>query len=177
MVMSKDDTIQIDGAAVAARILGKMPASDRKRIVESIRVLNPESAVKIETIILAQALPAITKKTSSSAKASIPAKKPTRPISEVTAISDRDLQDLLREVPQHDVVLALKNAAPEVQEKILSNLSGTRAAQVETELRELPSVQVEQVEAAQARIMRKADDIYSEESPNPAPRRLRSRLA
>jgi hypothetical protein len=33
------------------------------------------------------------------------------------------------------------------------------------------------VEAAQARIMRKADDIYTEESQNPAPRRLRSRLA
>lgn len=175
--MSKDDTIQIDGAAVAARILGKMPAADRKRIVESIRVLNPESAVKIETIIVAQALPPITKRPPTSAKPSVPAKKPARSISEVTSLSERDLQDILREVPQHDVVLALKNAAPEVQEKILSNLSGTRAAQVENELRELPSVQTEQVEAAQARIMRKADDIYSEESPNPAPRRLRSRLA
>jgi flagellar motor switch protein FliG len=141
--MSKDDTIQIDGAAVAARILGKMPAADRKRIVESIRVLNPESAVKIETIILTQALPPITKKTSIPARASVPAKKPARPIAEVTSLSDRDLQDILREVPQQDVVLSLKNATPEVQ----------------------------------ARIMRKADDIYSEESPNPAPRRLKSRLA
>jgi flagellar motor switch protein FliG len=175
--MSKDDTIQIDGAAAAARILGKMPAADRKRIVESIRVLNPESAVKIETIILAQALPPITKKTSTPGRASTPAKKPARPITEVTSLSDRDLQDILREVPQQDVVLSLKNATPEVQEKILSNLSQTRALQVEAELRELPPVHTEQVEAAQARIMRKADDIYSEESPNPAPRRLKSRLA
>ena len=175
--MSKDENIQIDGAAAAARILGKMPASDRKRIVESIRMLNPESAVKIETIILAQALPPITKKPSSPTRATTPPKKPARPIAEVTSLSDRDLQDILREVPQQDVVLALKNATPDVQEKILSNLSGTRALQVETDLQELPPVQAEQVEAAQARIMRKADEIYTEEPQNPAPRRLRSRLA
>jgi flagellar motor switch protein FliG len=175
--MSKDETIQIDGAAVAARILGKMPAADRKRIVESIRVLNPESAIKIETIILAQALPPGTKKTLASTKSSATIKKPARPISDVTTLSDRDLQDILREVPQQDVVLALKNTSPEVQEKILSNLSGARAAQVETELRELPPAKAEQIEAAQTRIMRKSDEIYSEDSPDPTPRRLRSRLA
>ncbi len=175
--MSKDETIQIDGAAAAARILGKMPAADRKRIVESIRVLNPESAVKIETLILAQSLPPITKKPSGAARTTIPAKKPARPITEVTSLSDRDLQDVLREVPQRDVVLSLKNATPEVQEKILSNLSETRALQVEMELGELPPIQPDLVEAAQARIMRKADEIYTEESQNPAPRRLRSRLA
>jgi flagellar motor switch protein FliG len=177
MSMSKDETIQIDGAAVAARILGKMPAGDRKRIVESIRVLNPESAVQIETLILAQALPPITKKPSGGARTTIPAKKPARPITEVTSISDRDLQDILREVPQHDLVLSLKNTSPEVQEKILSNLSETRALQVEVELRELPPIQADLVEAAQARIMRTADRIYTEESQNPPPRRLRSRLA
>lgn len=174
--MSKDETIQIDGAAVAARILGKMPAGDRKRIVESIRVLNPESAVQIETLILAQALPPITKQTSSTARPT-PRKKPARPITEVTSFSDRDLQDVLREVPQQDLVLSLKNATPEVQEKILSNLSETRALQVATELRELPPMQADIVEAAQARIMRKADELYGDETPNPAPRRLRSRLA
>lgn len=177
MSMSKDETIQIDGAAVAARILGKMPAGDRKRIVESIRVLNPESAVQIETLILAQALPPITKKPSGGARTTIPANKPARPITEVTSFSDRDLQDVLREVPQQDLVLSLKNTTPEVQEKILSNLSETRALQVATELRELPPMQADIVEAAQARIMRKADELYGDETPNPAPRRLRSRLA
>ncbi len=175
--MSKDETIQIDGAAAAARILGKMPASDRKRIVESIRVLNPESAVRIETLIVAQALPPITNKTSTPLKPTAGVKKPARPIAAVTSFSDRDLQDILREVPQQDVVLSLKNATPEVQEKILSNLSETRALQVEAELRELPPLQADIVEAAQGRIMRKADELYGDESPAPTAPRLRSRLA
>lgn len=166
--MSEDKTIEVHGAEVAARILRHLSSDERTRIVKAIRATDPEAAVKIETIILAQQ----------------PTSAPRRPkssltIEKITEITDSDLQNILRNVPQQDVLISLKTASPEVKEKIINNLSESRKEQVEREFSELPGMNPAVVEAAQDRIMKRVEDIYQEETPTPPPppQRLRSRLA
>ena len=161
--MSKDETLHINGAEVAAQILNQLPAEERSRLVECVRVANPEAAVRIETIIVSHQVAAIEKARTS--------------IEKITKLRDQDVQQLLREVPAQDVAISLKTATPEVAEKILRNVSESKQRQIETSFKELPPMPSSLVEAAQGRIMRKADEIYTEEAPAQTPRRLRSRLA
>lgn len=157
--MSKDETIAVDGAKVAAQILSRFPAEERERIVESIRAESPEAAIKIEKIIVQHAPPVS--------------------LEQITKLDDREVQRLLRQVAHNDVVISLKTAPAEVREKILSNVSETRQQQIAEDFHELPKMQVSDVEAAQQRILRKLEELYPEtDQPAPAPtRRLRSRLA
>jgi flagellar motor switch protein FliG len=163
--MSKDETIKFNGAEIAARILEELPSEDRSRMVEQVRVLNPSAAVKIEQVILSHQAPTPA------------ATRPAASIEQITELPDRDVQQLLREVPQHDLVISLKSASPEAREKILRNVSETKLRQIESDFKALPPMHPSLVEAAQGRVMRKAEEIYPEETPPEAPRRLRSRLA
>ena len=161
--MSKDETLEINGPEVAAQILTRLPAEDRSRLVEQVRVASPEAAVRIETIIVTQQVAA--------------AEKARASFEQITQLRDRDIQRLLREVPPQEIAISLKTASPETKEKILSNVSETKQLQIEHDFQELPPMHPSQVEAAQGRIMRRADEIYSDEAPAQTPRRLRSRLA
>jgi flagellar motor switch protein FliG len=155
--MSKDETITVDGPRVAAQILTRFPAEDRQRIVEAIRISNPTAAIKIEEMVVADA------------------KKPS--FQHITQLDNKKLQNLLRQVPHHDVVVSLKRAPEEVRDKILLNLSETRQRQVEEDIQELPKMHVSDVEAAQNRIMKRLEELYPETAPSTRPRRLQSRLA
>jgi flagellar motor switch protein FliG len=162
---SMDESIAVDGARVAAAILERLPSDTRDELVESIRVINPESALKIEAIMLSAALPAPVKR------------EVVPPIASLTELSDQDVQRLLREVTPHDLAISLKTAPVEAKEKILDNLSEARQKQLLAEFSELPPMHPEDVEAAQNRVMRKLSDIYPEQDTPSEPRRLRSRLA
>jgi flagellar motor switch protein FliG len=162
--MSKDETIEFNGAEIAARILNELPSQERSRMVEQVRVLNPSAAIKIESIILVQQ------------PESSPA-PPAASIEQITELPDREVQQLVREVPQHDLVISLKAASPEAREKILRNVSESKLRQIESDFKALPPMHPSLVDAAQGRVMRKAEEIYPEEPTPQAPRRLRSRLA
>jgi|GEM_PF-1851438 len=166
--MSGDKTVEVHGAEIAARILRHLSSDERTRIVKAIRATDPEAAVKIETIILAQ-------------QPSSPPRRPksSLPIEKITEITDSDLQNILRNVPHHDVLLSLKSASPEVKEKIFTNLSESRQEQIVRESNDLSGINPAVVEAAQDRIMKRVEDIYQGSSPTreTPQRRLRSRLA
>ncbi|MFN4896964.1 MAG: FliG C-terminal domain-containing protein [Pseudomonadota bacterium] len=178
--MSKDKTIDVDGPRVAAQILSHLPRDTRTRLVESIRVLNPQSAVKIESIIIKALSPRAPRSSSPQRESHEPTGSTnSTPISTITQISDTRLQEKLREVPARDLAVSLKNAPREAQEKVLSNISSTKQHAVLDELQQLPPMRVSDVEAAQARLLKSVEDVYADDAPAPPPptRRLRSRLA
>ena len=162
--MSKDETVVIDGPRVVAMILHRLPSEARSRLVSAIRAANPASAVKIEEILLHE-LPRATP-------------SPAPSIAAVVDMSDRDVQKLLREVDSRDLVLTLQSAPEEAKEKVMQNLSQSRQQQVIEEMYDLNSLSGSDVEAANARILKKMESLYPGQGPTQQQaKRLRSRLA
>lgn len=162
--MSKDETVDIDGAKVAALILNRMPREQRARLVESIRASNPESATRIETIMLQEL------HRSSQAQPSS--------LESIAEMSDKDVQRLMRQVDSRDIVVTLKSAPRETQERMLQNLSQARKQEVLEELRDLPKLTPQEVEASRSRVVKTIDELYGSNTKAPVQSgRLRSRLA
>jgi flagellar motor switch protein FliG len=178
--MSTDETIDVDGPRAAADILCRLPRDTRARLVKSIRALNPQSAIKIESIIV-QSLSSATARSTTTRSPSQQAARgtPAKAITTITQISDTRLQEVLRKVPARDLAVSLKNAPRDAQEKVLSNISSSKQHSVLDELKQLPPMRVSDVEAAQARLLKSVEDLYADDTPAPPPptRRLRSRLA
>lgn len=164
MGMSKDETEVIDGPRVAAMILNRLPGEARARLVSALRAANPETAVKIEKIMIHEL-----KKI---------ADTPAPSLAALADMDDRDVQKLLRQVDSRDLVLTLKSAPAQAQEKVLQNLSQSRQQQLLEEIHDLDSLSPSEVEAANSRILGKIDSLYPGQNPSEPPRkRLRSRLA
>ncbi|MDX1496058.1 MAG: flagellar motor switch protein FliG [Salinisphaeraceae bacterium] len=68
-------------------------------------------------------------------------------------VEDRDLQTLLRDVPNDQLALALKGAEPKVAEKIKKNMSQRAAEILADDMEALGPVRVADVEAAQKEIL------------------------
>lgn len=162
--MSKDETVVIDGAKVAAQILNRLPSEARSRIVASIKSANPEAAVRIEQIMLQELRGASRVEPSS--------------LNSLVDMSDRDVQRLMRQIDPRDIVMTLKSAPKEAQEKMLQNLSQSRKQEVLEELRDLPKVSPQEIEAASARVVKTIDELYgAQPTTTLQPGRIRSRLA
>lgn len=193
--MSTDETIDVDGPRAAAEILSRLPRETRSRLVESIRTINAASAVKIESIII-QTLSSSTSGSPSlriSATAAALNKSAqtqlatsaesssttTHSLSALTELKDSKIQELLRDVAPRELAISLKNAPREAQEKLLYNISSSKQSAVLDELKQLPPMRLRDVEAAQARLLKNIEGLYSDDAEEPAqaPRRLRSRLA
>lgn len=180
--MSKDETIDVNGPRVAAEILCRLPSATRAQLVESIRLVNPESAVQIESIIVQTLATAASRSPTRTLPAPEPAEVRSaleKPITAITQVPDSMLQAVLREVSPREVAVSLKHAPREAREKVLSNMSSAKQHAVLDELKQLPAMRVSDVEAAQARLLKNIEDAYSSEAPTPPPptRRLRGTLA
>jgi len=68
-------------------------------------------------------------------------------------IDDRGVQTLLREVSSDQLLLALRGAPNELQEKIFNNMSSRAAEMLKDDLEAAPPVKVSDVEAAQKEIL------------------------
>lgn len=76
--------------------------------------------------------------------------------SDLVSLDSRSLQALIREVPHEDLVPALKGAAPEVVDKILSNVSTRAAEALREDLDSGPPVRRATAEEAKKSILRVA---------------------
>ena len=74
---------------------------------------------------------------------------------DIHMLTDREIQVILREVEQHDLVVALKTASEEVKHKILDNMSERVRAYVEEEMEFLGPMRLSEVEHIQLRIVQK----------------------
>ena len=147
--MTKD--LVIDGAAVAARIVGCLPVQEQERLVESVRELAPTIATKIETKMYN--------------------------FERIGTLKKQKLQSLLQDVTPRDLAISLKNTGESVREAILDNVSETKLKMVQEDFSSLPPMKVDDVEAAQHRILKRLEELYPEESPMPVARSLKNRTA
>ncbi len=172
--MSTDETIDVDGPRAAAAILSRLPREARSRLVESIRSLNPQSALKIESIIVQSLSP-----TTPREQRPHTAGAPSQVLQKLSTLPDAKLQEVLREVSPRDLAVSLSQAPRDTQTKVLSNISSAKQQAVLDELKDLPAVTSRDVEVGRAQVLKNVDDIYVSEAPAdpPPPRRLRSRLA
>ncbi|MBM7555337.1 flagellar motor switch protein FliG [Halanaerobacter jeridensis] len=72
---------------------------------------------------------------------------------DITLLTDRDVQAVLRQVDTDDLALALKTASDEVGEKIFSNQSGRAAEMLKENIEYLGPVRISDVEEAQQKIV------------------------
>jgi flagellar motor switch protein FliG len=132
--MSKDELV--NGPQIAARILKVLGSKDREKLVQSIQDVRPDLALKIQFEIY--------------------------DFSHLATVSDDRVQRLLGEVPERDLVVALKRANSQVKEKIIVNLPREKQKTLVEEFKSLPSLDEEEIHAAQVRIMRRLDEMYAE---------------
>ena len=79
------------------------------------------------------------------------------------AVSDRDIQTLLRGLSNDDLILALKGASVEMQEKIYRNMSSRAAELLKDDLEAKGPVRLSEVEAAQRSILTAAKEAADED--------------
>jgi len=72
---------------------------------------------------------------------------------DIVHVDDRGIQKILKEIEQHDLVLALKASSPEVSVKIFKNMSERASSLVKEEIGFLGPVRLRDVEDAQRRIV------------------------
>jgi flagellar motor switch protein FliG len=72
---------------------------------------------------------------------------------DIMLVNDKGIQSVLKEVENDELALALKTASPELQEKILGNMSERASALIKEDMEFMGPVRVSDVEAAQQRIV------------------------
>ncbi len=72
---------------------------------------------------------------------------------DIVQVDDRGIQKILKEIEQHDLVLALKAASSEVAAKVYKNMSERASSLVKEEISFLGPVRLRDVEDAQRRIV------------------------
>jgi flagellar motor switch protein FliG len=141
----------IDGPGVAAKILSRFPAQEREQLVAAIRAEAPSVAARLERRIV--------------------------DFTKVERLPAPHLQNLLREIPHRDIAISLKTAEEPIRQRILENVSESKLEMVREDVSLLPPMEVTDVEAAQARILRRLEELYPDETQTNEPKRVRSRLA
>ena len=72
---------------------------------------------------------------------------------DIMLVNDKGIQAVLKEVDNDELALALKTASPELQEKILTNMSQRAGEAIREDMEYMGPVRVSDVESAQQRIV------------------------
>jgi len=118
---------EVGGIKTVAELLNVLDRATAKSILENLEEENPELADEIKKLMFV--------------------------FEDILLVDDRGIQNLLKEVENKDLALALKTASPELKEKILRNMSKRAAELIEEEMAYLGPVRVADVEAAQQTIV------------------------
>lgn len=121
---------KVDGRVAALEILRRSPAAQQSEILTSIERDDPNLANDLRSKLFT--------------------------FEDLTRLSDRDLQGLMKDLDMKQVTVALKGGSPEVKEKFLKNMSSRAAELLEDDLSAMGPVKLSEVEAAQAEIAKVA---------------------
>ena len=119
----------VGGPKVVADMLNLTGGSIEKSVLEQLDTHDPEVAEAVRNMMFV--------------------------FDDIYMLTDREIQVILREVEQHDLVVALKTASEEVKHKILDNMSERVRAYVEEEMEFLGPMRLSEVENIQLRIVQK----------------------
>lgn len=115
------------GISSVVDILNNVDRSTEKTILETLEIQDPELAEEIKKLMFV--------------------------FEDIIFLDDRSIQQVLREVDQKDLALALKGSSEEVKEKIKKNISKRAGEMIEEELEYMGPVRLRDVEEAQQRIV------------------------
>ena len=117
----------VGGPRVVADILNLTGSSVEKNVLDQMDAQDPEVAESVRNLMFTFA--------------------------DISKLTDRELQVLLREVDQKDLVIALKAAEEELKDKILGNMSERVRTFVTEEMEFLGPMRLSEVEEVQLRIV------------------------
>ncbi len=72
---------------------------------------------------------------------------------DITLLTDSGMQKILQEIDQQDVAMALKGAAPEIQDKVFRNLSQSSASMLKEDMEYMGPVHLNDVEKCRTKIL------------------------
>jgi flagellar motor switch protein FliG len=127
------DTNQIGGVEPIADMLNLMDKSNEKNIMNKVEDKDPELAEEIRKLMFV--------------------------FEDLVFVDDKGIQNLLKEVDQTKLVIALKTAPEEIKAKLFKNMSGRAAQLLQEDLDSLGPTKLSDVEKAQNEIVQKAKDL------------------
>lgn len=115
------------GVESVAEVLNRADRATEKSIIESLEEENPEIAAAVKRLMFV--------------------------FEDITLIDDRGIQQVLREVDNKELALALKMASEELKEKIFRNMSKRAAEGIQEDMEYMGPVRLKNVEEAQQAIV------------------------
>ena len=117
----------VGGPKVVADILNLTGSSVEKSVLDNMDAQDPEVAEAVRNLMFTFA--------------------------DITQLTDREMQTLMREVDQKDLVVALKSADDELKDKVLGNMSERVRTFITEEMAFLGPMRLSEVEEVQLRIV------------------------
>ncbi|MES1208213.1 MAG: FliG C-terminal domain-containing protein [Pseudomonadota bacterium] len=127
---SMGEALRVDGKAAAIDLLRRCPAAQQTEVVAEIEKDDPDLASELRGKLFT--------------------------FEDLSNLSDRDVQTLLRDVNTTRLAVALKGATAAVKEKILRNMSSRAAQMLEEEIGGLGPMRLSAVEEAQGELVKAA---------------------
>lgn len=119
--------LNIDGMDMAVKLIKKAGPAEETPILDDLERLDAETSELIKSKLFT--------------------------FEDLRFLHDRDIQAVMREIDQRLLPLAMKTASPDLQQKLLANVSKRAAEMLKDDLQALGPVTVSQVEEAQGRIV------------------------
>ncbi len=115
------------GPGVVANILNLTGSSVEKTVLDQMDAIDPEVAESVRNLMFV--------------------------FEDISRLTDREIQTLMREVDQKDLVIALKASSEELKNKIMSNMSERVRAFMQEEMEFMGPMRLSEVEEVQLRIV------------------------
>ncbi|MBN1421129.1 MAG: flagellar motor switch protein FliG [Planctomycetes bacterium] len=118
---------EVGGIRTVAEILNVMERATEKAILENLEDERPELADEIKKLMFV--------------------------FEDILLVDDRGIQNVLKEISNQQLALALKTASPELKDKVFRNMSKRAAELVQEEIQYMGPVRVADVEGAQQAVV------------------------
>jgi len=115
------------GVGSLAELLNRVDRSTEKLILETLEERNQELADEVKKLLFV--------------------------FEDVVQLEDRSIQQVLKEIDQKDLAMALKGASEQVQDKIFRNMSQRAVESIKEDMEFMGPVRLRNVEEAQTRIV------------------------
>jgi len=124
---SEQGPVSIDGLEAAVKLVKGLGAAEEQPILDGIAEVDGDLSQTIKNKLFT--------------------------FEDIRLLHDREIQAVMREVDQRHLPLALKTASPELQAKLLSNVSKRAAEMLRDDMAAMGPVTLSQVEEAQTKIL------------------------
>ena len=129
----KEGYTAVDGALIAARILRQMPRAQRTKIIEVMRERDQALATAVQERMYN--------------------------FQELSRLSSKSAQLLVREVEHRDLVISMKAAPEQIKEHLLENMSQRKRELVIDDAAHTPDPETHHLKEAQWRILEKLEEL------------------